>query len=641
MNTNTISLILLMISSIAIIVLFSAISKNNSNSKQKNQLKRFFLLDLFNILIILIGQILQLAYAEKYNISPIYFDYFVYIGTIYLPVTFLFTGLSFNNVKFSKKYLLLCIIPTISLITLWTNDYHHLFYKYYSTSVSEAVYGPFLSVHNIYSYLLLTISFLIMLKNSVANGGLFSKQSILLLLGVAAPVSINILGTLKIIPMTIYWTPITFTITVAFIAVAIFKFNFLGVAPIALRKIIDRISDSFIVLNEENLIADYNKTFLNTFKIKDGNKYIGYDIKSFLNKINLYLDYNKIVDYITEINGTNKSKSFELHVKKIDRYFNTEITSIISNGQHLGTLILFKDITQHKKDIATIKDNQSVLMEKERLATLGAMIGGVAHNLKTPIMSIAGATEGLEDLVNEYKNSVGDPEVTVEDHHAIAGDMMDWVKKIRSYDGYMSDIITAVKGQAVNMNDNQDESFTVDELLSRVNILMKHELKEGQVALNEQVSIDNSVKFDGNVNSLVQVVNNLISNAIQSYPPVDPSEALSATGSSFIKGNGADNGSGAAIGQKITNIQTSRTIDLIISSKNDNIQISVVDHGSGMTDEVKNKLFKEMITTKGHNGSGLGLFMSYSTVKGNFHGDMNFTSELGKGTTFNIILPRK
>jgi signal transduction histidine kinase len=80
---------------------------------------------------------------------------------------------------------------------------------------------------------------------------------------------------------------------------------------------------------------------------------------------------------------------------------------------------------------------------------------------------------------------------------------------------------------------------------------------------------------------------------------------------------------------------------LIIDKKDDNIVISVSDHGCGMSDEVKNKLFKEMITTKGHNGSGLGLFMSYSTIKGNFKGDIKFTSEVGKGTTFNIILPRK
>ena len=56
--------------------------------------------------------------------------------------------------------------------------------------------------------------------------------------------------------------------------------------------------------------------------------------------------------------------------------------------------------------------------------------------------------------------------------------------------------------------------------------------------------------------------------------------------------------------------------------------------------QVQEKLFNQMITTKGKNGTGLGLFMSYSTIKGQFKGDMNFTSKVGSGTTFNIILPQ-
>ncbi len=72
----------------------------------------------------------------------------------------------------------------------------------------------------------------------------------------------------------------------------------------------------------------------------------------------------------------------------------------------LGTLLLFKDITQHKKDMQAIKDNQDMLMEKERLASLGQLIGGIAHNLKTPIMSISGAAEGLTDLIKEYDASI-------------------------------------------------------------------------------------------------------------------------------------------------------------------------------------------------------------------------------------------
>ena len=61
----------------------------------------------------------------------------------------------------------------------------------------------------------------------------------------------------------------------------------------------------------------------------------------------------------------------------------------------------------------------------------------------------------------------------------------------------------------------------------------------------------------------------------------------------------------------------------------------------GLPDEVKHKLFKEMVTTKGKNGTGLGLFMSYSNIKAHFNGTINFESIKNKGTTFNIVIPIK
>ena len=255
-------------------------------------------------------------------------------------------------------------------------------------------------------------------------------------------------------------------------------------------------------------------------------------------------------------------------------------------------------------DMQTIKNNQNMLIEKERLASLGQLIGGIAHNLKTPIMSISGAAEGLTDLVKEYEASVGDPEVTVQDHHDIAKDMKDWIDKIRSYTEYMSDVITAVKGQAVTMSEEQAVSFTLDELVKRVNILMKHELKNALVELNVCMKTDERTVLKGNINSLVQVINNMVSNAIQSYDG-----------------------------------KPDNKIDLILSKQNNNVVISVKDYGNGLPDEVQKKLFKEMITTKGKNGTGLGLFMSYSTIRAHFNGNITFETEKGKGTTFNVILP--
>lgn len=636
-NIITVPVILLFISTLLTISMFIYVVR----IKTKTPLQIAFCYDVVCGFFINLGSLLQQLFSNS-NISPYEFEKIFYFGMCLIPVALFFTGLTFyNNNRFVLKlyHLFLLLIPFITILCVWTES--PLFYKIYSLDYTKAIIGPQAHVHIIYTYILIMSSVILILRSGFKKAKILNIQSLLFIIGLFFPMVVNVLTSFKLLPIPIYYTPISFIFTLFFFGVSIFKFQFMGVAPIALRKIVNRISDSFIVLNTENQIADFNRTFYNTFKIHKNKKIITLDFLEFLEKNDLYFNYNKIQEDIEIVKKTRGSKSFELYIKKLKKYFITEVTAITKDKQLLGILILFKDITQHKKDIETIKNNQSILMERERLATLGAMIGGVAHNLKTPIMSISGATEGLEDLVHEYENSVGDPDVTIDDHHAIAKDMMDWVTKIRSYDTYMSDVITAVKGQAVNMNDSQEDKFTIEELLSRINILMKHELKEGQVALNEDVSIDKTTEFSGNVNSLVQVINNLISNAIQAYPPIDSSKIINATGSSYIKGNGSENGSGKAIGQKITNIKTSRTIDLIISENNDNIFIKVVDHASGIPEKIKNKLFKEMITTKGHNGSGLGLFMSYSTIKGNFHGDMTFTSELNKGTTFLITLPRK
>ncbi|MDO5557487.1 MAG: HAMP domain-containing sensor histidine kinase [Clostridia bacterium] len=243
-------------------------------------------------------------------------------------------------------------------------------------------------------------------------------------------------------------------------------------------------------------------------------------------------------------------------------------------------------------------------MEKERLSSLGELIGGIAHNLKTPIMSIAGASEGLKDLVLEYNSSIEDSSVTYVDHHEIAKDMADLISKINSYTEYMSDIITAVKGQAVTFNESDVSEFTIDELIKRINILMNHELKKSQANLNISSSINSSIHIRGNINSLIQVINNMILNSIQAY-----SNSIS------------------------------KEINLKISKKDNKLNISIEDFAGGLPDEVSKKLFKKMITTKGKNGTGIGLFMSYSNIKAQFNGDITFKSKKGKGTTFYISIP--
>ena len=250
------------------------------------------------------------------------------------------------------------------------------------------------------------------------------------------------------------------------------------------------------------------------------------------------------------------------------------------------------------------KNNQDMLIEKERLASLGQMIGGIAHNLKTPIFSISGGLEGLSDLIKEFDSSIEDPTVNDKDMHDIANDMKDWIIKLKEHVSYMSDVITAVKGQAVALSENNSDTFNIDELFKYVDILMKHELKNSLTDLNIENDVDNSVNIVGNINGLVQVINNIISNSIEAYTDEK---------------------------NKIINLKASLSENKII--------ISIQDFGPGLDDEVKEKLFKEMITTKGKNGTGLGLFMSYSNIKAHYNGDLYFESTKGKGSTFYIEIP--
>ena len=395
----------------------------------------------------------------------------------------------------------------------------------------------------------------------------------------------------------------------------------------------------FDINNNEIQMSDFFTKYLNEMSIDNNGRvyeYYGVDCQAatqivyingtpYILGIYYYILYPSVLLYfalaivilliINYITLSLFSKSISTDISIISDRFNTIANSknIIHNNKlsltsntEIGDLIIsynkIQDLTTSNiKQIAATKDT---LMEQERLASLGQMIGGISHNLKTPIFSIAGAVEGLNDLISEFDQSIDTPTVTNEDMHDIAKDMYDWTSKIKDYTAYMSDIITAVKGQAVNFSNDAVDYFTTTQLFKYVDLLMKHELKNSYVTLEVHNNVEDTYFIKGNINGLVQVINNVISNAIQAY-----------------KG------------------KPDQSIIMASNLKNNKLIISIQDFGPGMDKSVQDKLFKEMITTKGKDGTGLGLFMSYSNIKAHYNGNMYYETEVGKGTTFYIELP--
>jgi signal transduction histidine kinase len=275
-----------------------------------------------------------------------------------------------------------------------------------------------------------------------------------------------------------------------------------------------------------------------------------------------------------------------------------------SNDEMSDLILAFNKIMDKEKDnVNKILRNQNVLLEQERLVSLGNLIGGIAHNIRTPIMAISGAVEGLHELIKEYESSIGDINVSIEDHKEITDEMREWIEKIKNHCKYISDVITTVKGQATQVNTSQEGIFTVEELLKRVEILVQNDLKMYNSKLNILNNLQEECLLRGEISSMIQVINHFIQNAIHSYEE-----------------------KGGEIIWRVDN--------------NDrNVLFEIEDKGKGISKEQQEKLFKEMNTSKGKKGMGLGLYMSYATIIGKFGGHIRFESKEGEGTVFYISLP--
>jgi two-component system sensor histidine kinase HupT/HoxJ len=547
-------------------------------------------------------------YAEVlFDYSGMLFTYIYFTAVGFISLFVFYLGLSFSSGQTIRRgFYILFVFPVINAMAIWTNDFHHMFFVVFSKNSDEIVRGPFWNMQLVYAYTMLAMGLFFLISFSIKNSGFFSKQSLLIVFGASIPLAIDLLFVFNLFSFSLFYEPISFSFAVICFMLAIMRFDFLNIVPIALQTVVDHISDSFIVINGYNEVVDFNKSLKDTF-----GKYAQIkrkmDIYDWLEQIKVLTHGSSsfFQNSLRESERKHKPISFDKQFSsdEYDKTFTIEIKPIISGGVHKGTIIIFKDITEQRESFELIQKTQSQLIESEHLVSLGQLVGGIAHNLKTPIMSVSGGLEGLTDLVTEYEESIADPLVTREDHLEIAKEMRDWIDKMKNYCAYMSDIISTVKGQAVQLTSMTTDKFILKELLKRIDILMNHELKKYGCRLVIDCRVDKGIEIKGEINSLVQVINNLISNSIEAY---DGKEG---------------------------------TIDFDITYQENMVQFAIGDYGVGMTEDIKSRLFKEMITTKAKHGTGLGLYMSYSTIRGKFGGKMWFESELGKGSVFYVAIP--
>ena len=566
------------------------------------------------VIIIWMLALIAMKFTDPADTTMLYvWDAVVYIGCAGAPVLGLLIVLTYAKSleKLPRSYYLLFVVPLFINIMVWTNPLHHLFYRVFSVDVNAVVFGPMVAVSGIYGFIMGVMTNVVIYSFALRHDNkLYMKQAVLFSIGSTVPLVVNFLAMLRVPYFSIVATPLSFIVTIVCHGLAIYHFHLLDIKPVATQRVLDWISDCYLVINEDGLIISYNLPFAHLF----GKQY-GIDENRYLqdcaaregveNRTGLY----NLISAVESCRKTASNISYEQSIFKetdgetVKLFYMVEITPLFIDGEVHGFVAIFKDVTKIKEGMQKLQDSYTRIMEQERLASLGQMVGGLAHNLKTPIMSISGSAVAVENLVEECTLSMGDPDVTAEDYAEIRQEIAEWLVKIREACAYMSDIISAVKGQATNANVSEGVEFSLSELIRRVSLLLRHELLNSHCGLRVENAFKDEIYLQGDINNMVQVLNNLVSNAIDA--------------------------------------QKGRNGDIVIGIDKDEeyLKIQVKDWGSGVAPEIKKRLFKQMITSKGAQGTGLGIYISNAVVKGKFGGFMWLEDNPEGGSIFGISIP--
>lgn len=287
-----------------------------------------------------------------------------FLGTILVSISILFTGLIFarTKIKFTWKHALLFVVPVISIAVLFTNQHHHLFYTVFSLVPSRQIFGVYFIIHTIYSYLCIGIGVTYLIIFSIKNYGVFSRQSSLILIGIIFSLIMDTISTFKILDWPTTIENIAFAVTISFFIIATIKFDFLNVIPIALQTVVDLISDSYVVIGEDFEVIDYNRSFVKGFNGVSRKV----DIMTIIRNNYSDADAKRFAGFLDEAVRTQKKVSFEIR-KSTDKtivHYIVEITPINVSGNHIGTIILKRNITEHKNNL------KEVLELNEKLQSL-------------------------------------------------------------------------------------------------------------------------------------------------------------------------------------------------------------------------------------------------------------------------------
>ncbi|KPQ04511.1 MAG: two component signal transduction system histidine kinase [Idiomarinaceae bacterium HL-53] len=257
-----------------------------------------------------------------------------------------------------------------------------------------------------------------------------------------------------------------------------------------------------------------------------------------------------------------------------------------------------------RDSIDTIKRAQSQLVESEKLASLGGLVASVAHDVNTPIGIGVTATSFLADRVEALAISLDDQTLTQTQMHRFIDDARESVQLLENNLHRARELMSSFKEVAVDQSSDAMRDIALCAYINNVVKSLHPKLKKQNVTID--VNCDQNMKVKCLAGALAQILTNMIMNSV-------------------IHGfEGKDAGH----------------IRITVRLLENRLHFVYEDDGLGMTSEQLAHLFDPFFTTKAdRGGSGLGTHIIYTLVRDTLKGEVDASSEQGKGLTYTFSFP--
>ncbi len=551
--------------------------------------------------------------------------YAVELTVIDIPAKLLYTSLQFIMITtvpagwfcFALEYTgrekwltgrvlaLLFIHPTLTMITIWSNGFHHLFWSAPAIDTTDGFIhlvltsGPLFWVHATYSYLLLLAGTFLLIQAMIRQPGLYRGQTVTLLVGAFTPWIANFLFITRLSPFHyLDLTPFAFTITGLAVYWSMVRFRFLDIVPVARDRLFESMSDAFMVLDAQNRVVDINGAGLQIMGAASPDGVIGRLAGDVLTGIqDLVIQYRDVQETQAEIVIPSAGKT---------RYFQLSISPLKDRqGQLTGRMYLLHEITELKQANEQIRMQNETLLhtnldlaEAQRQAEEAShlkseFLATMSHELRTPLNAIIGFTDllltGLPGTLN--------PKQT------------DYVQRVVSNGerllALINDLLDIAKIEAARL-ELADDILSPAELLLGIDQQLRSLADQKGLAFETTLDPTLPPQIKGDPKRLQQILVNLIGNAIRFTE----------------KGQ---------IGVRMERVDPERW------------RLSVADTGVGIPAHALEYIFEEFrqadgSSTRQYGGTGLGLAIvrKLAVLMG---GTVGVKSEVGKGSEFTVDLP--